>query len=227
MTWRPQFDVSLKKDVYKATLKINGKTQVYTYNSRNISAGDGDLTGNQSPSVNGRTYKDTTWDIEVRKKEGYYRNPQEYQRDLFKTDYDYRRTDYNNNTNRDPSGGGVNADDIIQAIKDGTELEVYVTYKIGIRNQSQSIRGAITEIVDYYDSTYTYEPNLSFATWSDDQSEVVDSGEIGDGVAEIFAQNKIDKKEFEEGMKQEFKIDNNQTYYAENRRVLQGKTLRD
>ena len=227
LTWRPQFDVSLKKDVYKATLKINGKTQVYTYNSRNISAGDGDLTGNQSPSVNGRTYKDTTWDIEVRKKEGYYRNPQEYQRDLFKTDYDYRRTDYNNNTNRDPSGGGVNADDIIQAIKDGTELEVYVTYKIGIRNQSQSIRGAITEIVDYYDSTYTYEPNLSFATWSDDQSEVVDSGEIGDGVAEIFAQNKIDKKEFEEGMKQEFKIDNNQTYYAENRRVLQGKTLRD
>ena len=63
LTWRPQFDVSLKKDVYKATLKINGKTQVYTYNSRNISAGDGDLTGNQSPSVNGRTYKDTTWEI--------------------------------------------------------------------------------------------------------------------------------------------------------------------
>lgn len=35
--WRRQeFDVSLKKDVFKATLKINGKTEIYEYNEREI-----------------------------------------------------------------------------------------------------------------------------------------------------------------------------------------------
>ena len=35
--WRRQeFDMALRKDVYKAALKINNKTVVYDYNQRNI-----------------------------------------------------------------------------------------------------------------------------------------------------------------------------------------------
>ena len=45
------------------------------------------------------------------------------------------------------------------------DLEVYVTYKITVRNQSMSIMSQIKEVVDYYDEDYTFKPNLSWVTY--------------------------------------------------------------
>ena len=213
LSWRYQFDLALKKDVYKATLKINGKTQVYTYNSRNLSLGDADLEGNQTASVNGKTQKDTTWDIEIRKEQNYYGSTS-YQRDLYKTDYYYKSTDYSNNRNTNQDGNDITQD--LLDLKEGTELEIYVTYKIAVRNQSQSIMGAVTEIVDYYDETYTFEPNLSFATYIDGLANG-NSDYAEEDTGTIFASNKVDDDEFYEAMAQEFEIRGDQTYYEENR----------
>ena len=47
------------------------------------------------------------------------------------------------------------------------KLEAYVTYKVAIRNQSQSILTTIDEVVDYYDNTYEYIPKYSWAMYGD------------------------------------------------------------
>ena len=44
-------------------------------------------------------------------------------------------------------------------------LEVYITYKITIKNSSQNILTQITEVVDYYDEDYTFIDNLSWVMY--------------------------------------------------------------
>ena len=53
----------------------------------------------------------------------------------------------------------------------GSDLEVYVTYKITVRNSSIDILGQITEIVDYYDKDYTYMPKLSWVMYKDNSAD--------------------------------------------------------
>lgn len=134
--WRRQeFDTALRKDVYGAALKINDKTSIYKYDKR--------------------TDDESYWDINVRMSDydAYYSSG--YNRELYKTDYDYK-------------ANGEHP---------GANLEVYVTYKITIRNQSQSIMSQIKEVVDYYDKNYTYKDNLSWVIYKDAgsrQSDVLD-----------------------------------------------------
>ena len=116
ITERIEFDMSVKKDVYIATVKVNGKTVVYGYDKRNVGEDD--------------------WEVLVNS-----------------TDISYER--------------GISNDDYNFAGQNGnTEglLEVYVTYKIAVRNQSQSMLGHVTKLYDYYDSTYEYVPELSWVS---------------------------------------------------------------
>ena len=133
---RPEFDMALRKDVYKATLKINNKTVTYNYEKG--------------------TTDDAYWDINVRMSDyqNYYNL--EYNRELYRTDYEYKTT-------------GFGSD------HPGNPLDVYITYKITLRNQSQSIMGQIREVVDYYDKDYTFRNDLSWVTYSE--------GDKGTGVS--------------------------------------------
>lgn len=129
--WRRQeFDAALSKDVYKATLKINGKTVVYTYNARTQS-------------------QDDYWDINLRISdyEAYYGTT--YTRELYESDYLFNTDGY------EVDGHS------------GEPLEIYITYKISVRNQSQSILAEIEEVVDYYDSEYTYIEDLSWVMYGE------------------------------------------------------------
>ena len=133
--WRRQEnDTALRKDAYKATLKINNKTIVYDYDKR--------------------TTSDDYWEISVRVSDydSYYN--EQYNRELYQSDYDYKTVS--------GYGDGHN----------GAPLEVYVTYKLTIRNQSQTILTQIKEVVDYYDDEYTYREDLSWVTY--DNNTVTD-----------------------------------------------------
>lgn len=115
---RIQFDMAAKKDVYVATVEVNGKTEVYGYDKKNLGNEDG-TSGD-------------TWNIQV---------VGGYDRGLSDDDYGFTGQNGNNQL-----------------------LEVYVTYKIAVRNQSQTMLGHVTRLYDYYDSTYTYMPELSWTS---------------------------------------------------------------
>ncbi len=122
---RPQADIAVSKDVDTATLTINKKEMTYRYNAR---AGlDGfDINVKNSPSYSNIAYN----------------------REIYKSDYNYRIDDYKNN-NLNVAGStlkGIQSED--------QELKTFVTYKMIIRNQSEIPAVAVNELVDYYDSTY-------------------------------------------------------------------------
>ena len=136
---REQLDLALRKDVYKATLEINGKTQVYTYNKR-----DGLET-----DAAGNSY----WEVKTRLSDAsYYGN--DYSRELYREDYDYKVDNYSivdNATTLENLG-----------LSEDSELKVYVTYKFTMRNRSENIAAAVTEVVDYYDADYAYVQDRSY-----------------------------------------------------------------
>ncbi|MBR1802737.1 MAG: hypothetical protein IJ777_02035 [Clostridia bacterium] len=118
---RQKAKIALRKDVYKAALQINGKTEVYNYNKRSA---DEEL-----------------WEISARLSDASYYGTT-YSRELYRSDYQFKSNTAN-------------------------ELNIYATYKISIRNQSQSILTQIDEIVDYYDTSYTFMPNMSWLMYDD------------------------------------------------------------
>ena len=61
-----------------------------------------------------------------------------YTRAIYKSDYDYEDPDENDDKNK--------------------ELQVSVTYKITLRNESSSLKAKVNSIVDYFDSSYTLVP---------------------------------------------------------------------
>lgn len=131
LTKRETFDLALRKDVQKATIEINGKSQVYTYDTRN----------------NNDEADEGTWDINVRLADAYYNA--RYSREVFGSDYQYKASNY-----------GEQATALGKSKED--ELNVYVTYKLTVRNQSQSILGEVMELVDYYDEDYEYINERSY-----------------------------------------------------------------
>jgi len=80
---RQEVDMSLKEDIYSATIEINGKKQEYIYNTRE---------------------SDSNWEIEVRLSDAYYNT--QYSRELYKEDYQYKVSSYD-----DPSKYGKTKDD--------------------------------------------------------------------------------------------------------------------
>ena len=131
ITKRIEFDMKLEKDVYAATVTVNGKTQIYGYNKKNIKDSIKDSNPNyESLSEAEKEKALSDWTITVVKGD--------YQRAIAKPDYNF---------------AGVN---------ENGKLELYVTYKIAVKNQSMSMLGEVTKIKDYYDPTYTYVSKLSW-----------------------------------------------------------------
>lgn len=119
---RQESDLALRKDLYRATTQINGKTEVYKYDKRKNEDSD-------------------YWEIQARVSDydAYYNST--YDRDFYPEDINFN---------------GQNG---------GNKLEVYVTYQIIARNQSQSTLNEIMEIVDYYDEDYDFMENLSWVSF--------------------------------------------------------------
>ena len=136
ITRREEFDMALIKDVQKATIEINGKSQTYRYDQR-------------IPGEDGENKNTGIWEIDIRLSDaGYFKD--DYTRYIFPEDYEYKLSMYNRS--------GLTA----QALADKSELEVYITYKLLVYNQSQKIKGEITEIVDYYDDDLEYVDERSY-----------------------------------------------------------------
>ena len=116
-----------------------------------------------------RANNDNYWLIEYRMRDPKYYGGM-YVNGIYKSDYEYR----GENTN-----GGNN-------------LEVYVTYKITVRNSSVDTLGKITEIVDYYNNKdYEYQPKLSWAMYKTESSN--DNKEISLNKSDYY--NMIDSKD--------------------------------
>ncbi len=162
--WRRQeADMAINKDVYKAALKINDKTIVYNYDKRSATVdeqdGDNDGKNNEDGNQDNQTY----WDIYLRMSDydNYYGKSYSedgqagYMREIYPTDYLFDT----------PGEGGIAPG------HPGDPLEVYITYKITVRNQSMSILTEIEEVVDYYDQDYTFKPNLSWVMYRGSNTE--------------------------------------------------------
>ena len=87
------------------------------------------------------------WDISVRLSDAYYNT--NYSRELYKSDYIYKASMYGSRV----AELGKTKDD---------ELEVYITYKIMVRNQALSVQTRLDELVDYYDQDLEYIDNRSY-----------------------------------------------------------------
>ena len=130
---RDTADLALQKDVYKATVRVNGKTQTYMYNKKDADIDD-----------------DGNWNITVRQADYLYNGEYRYTREIRKSEYLYDGTIYN---------VGQNAS--------ARDLQVYVTYRIVVRNQSQTYDTVVNEIVDYFDSSeYTFDGVLNGNTYT-------------------------------------------------------------
>ncbi len=159
---RPTFDLALYKDVYKAEVKLNGKTETYTYDSRKASVNDvfgfgvreeDYLTNIRGAYLSGGNY---TFSKARQRYEDGSTNKETDSYDLLV------RSEEAANANSGKYSGDINGKvpDNFQ-VKDNTELtgedrlKIYVTYKIRVKNQS-SVTGGVTEIVDYYDKNYVF-----------------------------------------------------------------------
>ncbi len=132
---RSNADLWLSKDLYKTTLLINGKEQQYTYNKKSS-----ETNSNGDWVVNTGEYVFTGPNNENRAGDTKHNSGETYTRELRKSEYLYDGSDVT----------GKEEDDI-------KNLQVFVTYKISIKNQSQDIWTSVDEIVDYYDiNQYNY-----------------------------------------------------------------------
>ena len=132
---REQSDIAIKKDIEKVTLEVNGQKHIYTY----------DTLENKENAEN-------TWDISLRLSDamtGHKYYDTNYSREIYTADYLYKVSDY-----------GANYADYGKTKAD--ELEVYITYKVMVRNQALSIQTKVDEIVDYYDKDLSYVDERSY-----------------------------------------------------------------
>lgn len=118
-------DISVLKDLYKAKVVVDEQETDYTYNSL------GALTEDSINKTILAGYREKTYNI-----------------GLYNADYKYRSSVYNTVT--DPITKTV-----LKAIKDETELRLFVTYKVQIYNGSEYTDVSINEFKDYYDDSLT------------------------------------------------------------------------
>lgn len=158
---RPTFDLALYKDVLKADVHINGKIETYNYDARkatsafSLGVSEQDyLNGLKRAYQNSNAYTNNlktrpieqdSYDIYMRTEEIANGQSSNYKAD--KTGQINGNYQLNNNyDNLRQNENGTTNDD---------RLKVYITYKLSIRNQS-TVTGAITEIVDYFDTNYQF-----------------------------------------------------------------------
>lgn len=169
---RPTFDLALYKDVFNATLNINGQKEVYTYDARKDWQNQGFSYGvNEDYYLNGLRDKyisnnnnginDTKAKSTETVNEGEYsheyRTEEIINGNNMNDNYDwlhnpdYLSTLYGTDSNKQYAWENIN-----HAVSPEDRLQIHVTYKIAIRNQS-SVVGSVTEVADYYDGHYQFE----------------------------------------------------------------------
>ncbi len=116
-------DINVSKDVYKTKLIVNDVDTDITFNKQ------GDLLR-----------KMLILQKEVDKQSTSYRI------DLYNSDYYYRSQIYNNIEDQASK-------EIVSAIKTGTELRAFVTYRIAIFNGAKYSNLSVNELKDYHDDT--------------------------------------------------------------------------
>ncbi len=83
---------------------------------------------------------------------------------LYSSDYEYRSTVYET------------SQEVVKNMKAGTDLKVYLTYRIAVNNESQAEEGldaTINQINDYYDKTFTLiDSDISANVLDDNQNRV-------------------------------------------------------
>ena len=134
------FDLSLGTDVKDATVTINGNQTTYTY--------DQILDGKLDEALNRPSSEKKIGDNKI-----------EYNLYLAVSDYNYRIADY-----KVPGDGAIenkydvealNKEQIDSAKKD-SELKVYVTYKIELKNQSTQHDAKVNLVEYHFDEHYQY-----------------------------------------------------------------------
>lgn len=118
-------DISVLKDLYKAKVVVNEQETDYTYNSLGL------LTGEALDKTIKPEYRQQTYNI-----------------GLYNSDFNYRSSAY------DSIQDDITKT-IVQALKEGTELRLFVTYKIQLYNTSELTDVSINEFKDYYDKSFT------------------------------------------------------------------------
>ena len=135
---REEAELATTKDVYSAAVVIDQKMLTYKYN--------------QAVDFENVKYQDyLNLQVEITDADI------EYELDLYKTDYYYRAKIYEENA--EVAGAlkkfykslGFTADN---ALDTEMNLDVYVTYKVSVYNDSPTYYASVNELVDYYDEDY-------------------------------------------------------------------------
>ncbi len=147
---RQDSDLAIKKDVDHVDLEINGQTHRYTYDTiENKIEADNSWTIGVNLSDASVLNTDKGW-RETQVSDAYRTNyGTSYSRELYKSDYIYKASMY-----------GEKMTELGKSKSD--ELEIYITYKIMVRNQALSIRARVDELVDYYDQDLEYIDERSY-----------------------------------------------------------------
>ncbi len=178
---RHTFDLNLSQDVYQSKLDINGKSTIYTYGKREDKAvkvqedfylnqirdkyiNEDKNTDELIKSLNNDAITDDgSYNHEFRREEIVNGNNQNnaitnHGMDLFDEDEDNILDEDDNEDNQvdDDTPKDYQWRDINYGLKDGDKLKIHITYKLTVTNTS-GVVGAITEVVDYFDSNYEFE----------------------------------------------------------------------
>lgn len=132
--YKKLFDLNLGTDVDSAEIKINGQTTTYNY--------DQILDGMLDKELREKLYRTTDDKVD-------------YNLYLAHSDYDYRIDDYKVPGN-EKSLGKAYGDTLSNGKAKDTELQVYVTYKLQINNQSTQHKATGVKVKYSYDGGYEY-----------------------------------------------------------------------
>ncbi len=197
---RTTFDMALYKDVSKAVVSINGKTETYNYG----------LLDEPAIGVLESDYLEGMRQAYIRNDNSYANaNKEKATRNIDTDSYNlYTRKEETTN-----GGSFIDNNDVVTKYElQGTDrLNIEVTYKIEIVNQSSTI-GAITEIVDYYDNNYEFA-----SAYVGDENGNVKGQVVTDETSRYrnaqFTSNKNSYKTIYLRPDQETRLDNNEKQY--------------
>lgn len=155
---RSTFDAALYKDVFNAVLNINGKDETYTYDARKDVSGDGFGVG-----ITEQDYLNQLYSKYVSNQNTSLPTKSLIDAGSYTQEFRSEEIINGNNSNTNINEGALYNEnknyswrDINYGIAEQDKLQIHITYKIAIRNQS-NVTGSITEVVDYYDNNYQFE----------------------------------------------------------------------
>lgn len=149
--YKKLFDLNLGTDVDSAEIKINGQTTTYNY--------DQILDGMLDKELREKLYRTTD-------------DKADYNLYLAHSDYDYRIDDYKVPGN-EKSLGQAYGNTLSNGKAKDTELQVYVTYKLQINNQSTQHKATGVKVKYSYDEGYEYVGSNGEATVSDEGNNIL------------------------------------------------------